>query len=214
MKSLVLKDLYNVSHNAKSTLAVIILMGVFLTFTSDGDTSFYSIFCAIMCSLMVITSFSYDTLSNWARYAVILPLTRRDVVRGKFVVLLLLSLVGAVLGLLVGLLSTAILPNATLDLGEQAFYILPGFTVSMFMGSTSIPLIFKFGTEKARLMLMGTFVLPALLVLAVMKLVERSGGQLTDQMVITFFTASPVLVLIWAYFMYRLSCNIFQKKEL
>lgn len=214
MKSLVLKDLYNVSHNAKSTLAVIILMGVFLTFTTDGNTSFYSVFCAIMCALMVITSFSYDTLSNWARYAVILPLTRRDVVRGKFVVLLLLSLVGAALGLLVGLLSTAILPSATPNLGEQAFYILPGFTVSMFMGSTSIPLIFKFGTEKARLMLMGTFVLPALLVLAVMKLVERSGGQLTDQMVVTFFTVSPVLVLVWAYLMYRLSCNIFQKKEL
>lgn len=214
MKSLILKDLYNVSHNAKSTLAVIVLMGIFLTFTTDGNTSFYSIFCAIMCSLMVITSFSYDTLSNWTRYAMILPVTRQDVVRGKFAVLLLLSLVGAVLGLLVGLLSTAILPSATLDLGEQAFYMLPGFTVSIFMGSTSIPLIFKFGTEKARLMLMGTFVLPALLLLVLIKLIERAGGQMTDQMVINFFTAAPLLVLVWAYLMYRVSCGIFQKKEL
>lgn len=214
MKSLVLKDLYNVGHNMKSTLAVIVLMGVFLTFTSDGDTSFYSIFCAIMFSLMVITSFSYDTLSNWEHYAMILPITRQDVVRGKFAVLLLLGLSGAVLGLLVGLLSAAIVPNATLDLGEQAFYMLPGFTISIFMGSTSIPLIFKFGAEKARLMLMGTFVLPAFLVLAVVKLMEHVGIQPTDQMVVTFFSVSPVLVLVWAYLMYRISCGIFQKKEL
>ncbi len=214
MKSLVMKDLYNVGHNMKSTLVVIFFMGVFITFTSDGDTSFYSIFCAVMFSMMVITSFSYDTLSNWEHYAMILPVTRRDVVRGKFAVLLLLSLTGAVLGLLVGLLSAAIVPNATLDLGEQAFYMLPSFTVSIFMGSTSIPLIFKFGAEKARLMLMATFVLPALLLIAVLKLMEQAGVHLTDQMVVTFFTAAPVLVLVWAYVMYRISCGIFQKKEL
>lgn len=214
MKSLILKDLYNVSHNAKSTLAVIVLMGIFLTFTTDGNTSFYSIFCAIMCSMLVITSFSYDTLSNWTRYAMILPVTRQDVVRGKFAVLLLFSLLGAALGFLVGLLSSAILPNADLNLGEQAFLVLPGFTISVFMGSTSVPLIFKFGTEKARLMLMGTFVLPALLLLAIFKLVERTGGQLTDQMVVNILTAAPLLVLVWAYLMYRVSCGIFQKKEL
>ncbi len=42
----------------------------------------------------------------------------------------------------------------------------------------------------------------------------KSFSALTDQMVVTFFTAAPVLVLVWAYVMYRISCGIFQKKEL
>lgn len=214
MKSLVLKDLYNIAHNAKSVLVVLIFLSVFLTFTSDGDTSFLSVFCAVMCSTMVISSFSFDTYSNWEPYAMILPVTRRDVVRGKFMILLLLSVAGCALGFLLGLVSSAVLSDAPLDLREQLFYVLPGFTVSIFMSSTSTPLIFKFGAEKARMMLIGTFALPAVVIVLALKFLEQAGVHLSDQSVVQFFTFAPLLILVWAYLMYRLSCNIFAKKEL
>lgn len=214
MKSLVLKDLYTVLHNSKAFLVMIVAMSFFLSFTSEGSGGFYTIFCCIMCAMLVVTTFSFDNLCNWEPYAMILPITRRDVVKGKFALLLLVSAAGALVGFALSVLTSTVLPGLTLDLKEQAFYLLPGFSIALFMGSLSIPLIFKFGAEKARLLLMASFALPAVALILSLKAMEKAGVSLTDQMVIGFFSLSPVLVLVFAFLMYLLSCRIFEAKEL
>lgn len=214
MKSLVLKDLYTVLHNSKAFLVMIVAMSFFLSFTSEGSGGFYTIFCCIMGAMLVVTTFSFDNLCNWEPYAMILPITRRDVVKGKFALLLLVSVAGALLGFALSVLTNTVLPNLTLDLKEQAFYLLPGFSIALFMGSLSIPLIFKFGAEKARLLLMASFALPAVALILSLKALEKAGVSLTDQMVIGFFSLSPVLVLVFAFLMYLISCRIFEAKEL
>lgn len=70
MKSLILKDLYNVGHNAKSMLFILVVLAVALISTS-GVTE-YIFMCAILCSMMIITTFSFDDNSKWARYAMIM----------------------------------------------------------------------------------------------------------------------------------------------
>lgn len=214
MKSLVLKDLYTVLHNSKAFLVMIVAMGFFLSFTSEGSGGFYTIFCCIMCAMLVVTTFSFDNLCNWEPYAMILPITRRDVVKGKFALLLLVSAAGALVGFALSVLTSTVLPGLTLDLKEQAFYLLPGFSIALFMGSLSIPLIFKFGAEKARLLLMASFALPAVALVLILRALEKVGVSLTDQMVIGFFSLSPVLVLVFAFLMYLISCRIFEAKEL
>lgn len=214
MKSLVLKDLYTILHNSKAFLVMIVAMGFFLSFSSEGSGGFYTIFCCMMCAMLVVTTFSFDNLCSWEPYAMILPITRRDVVKGKFALLLLVSVVGALLGFAMSILTCAVLPSLTLDLKEQAFCLLPGFSVAMFMGSLSIPLIFKFGAEKARMLLIASFALPAILLALVLRALEKAGVPLTDQMVIRFFSLAPVLVLVFAFLMYLLSCRIFEEKEL
>lgn len=214
MKSLVLKDLYTILHNSKAFLVMIVAMGFFLSFSSEGSGGFYTIFCCMMCAMLVVTTFSFDNLCSWEPYAMILPITRRDVVKGKFALLLLVSAVGALLGFAMSILTCAVLPSLTLDLKEQAFCLLPGFSVAMFMGSLSIPLIFKFGAEKARMLLIASFALPAILLALVLRALEKAGVHLTDQMVIRFFSLAPVLVLVFAFLMYLLSCRIFEEKEL
>ena len=203
MKSLVLKDLYTVLHNSKAFLVVIIGMSFFLSFTTNGDTGFYNIFCAIMSSMLVVTTFSFDHLSNWEPYAMILPITRKDVVRGKFALLFLVCAAGTVLGFVLGLLSCTLLPSLTLDLHEQVFYLFPAFSISLFMGSLSIPLIFKFGAEKARVLLMAAFCIPSVLLILALKTAENFGVHLSEQTFITILVFSPLLVLVFAFFMYR-----------
>ena len=214
MKSLVLKDLYTVLHNSKAFLVVIIGMSFFLSFTTNGDTGFYNIFCAIMSSMLVVTTFSFDHLSNWEPYAMILPITRKDVVRGKFALLFLVCAAGTVLGFVLGLLSCTLLPSLTLDLHEQVFYLFPAFSISLFMGSLSIPLIFKFGAEKARVLVMAAFCIPSVLLILALKTAENFGVHLSEQTFITILVFSPLLVLVFAFFMYQISCRVFEKKEL
>ena len=88
MKSLVLKDLFNIGHNAKSMLFILVVFAVALIPFSGVEG--YIFVCAILCSMMIVTTFSFDDSSKWTRYAMIMPVSKKELVAGKFMVLDLL----------------------------------------------------------------------------------------------------------------------------
>ena len=71
MRSLILKDLYNIGHNAKSMLFMLAVLAVVLIPTSGAPA--YIIVSAILCSMMIVTTFTFDDNSKWTRYAMIMP---------------------------------------------------------------------------------------------------------------------------------------------
>ena len=73
MKSLVLKDLFNIGHNAKSMLFILVVFAVALIPFSGVEG--YIFVCAILCSMMIVTTFSFDDSSKWTRYAMIMPVS-------------------------------------------------------------------------------------------------------------------------------------------
>ena len=102
MKSLVLKDLYNIKCNAKSVL-VSFLMGVLYA-------------GAVLCSSLIISTFAYDDRCDWTKYAMVMPVSRKELVAGKYVMLILLVVGGIVLGFLASLVSNAITGQIPLNL--------------------------------------------------------------------------------------------------
>lgn len=151
MKSLILKDLYNIGHNEKSMLFILVVFAIALipTFGVAG----YIFACAILCSMIIVTTFSFDDNSKWARYAMIMPVSKKDLVAGKFIVLAIFCLVGSLFGLVVGLIAWLSIKSVSLELsgiGELLFLALTAWVVSIIIGSMSIPLVFKFGAEKGR----------------------------------------------------------------
>ncbi len=61
MKSLILKDLYNIGHNAKSMLFMLVMFAVIII-PSSGVQG-YIFVSAILCSMMIVTTFSFDVRS-------------------------------------------------------------------------------------------------------------------------------------------------------
>ena len=98
MKSLILKDLYNIGHNLKSMLFILIVFA-FAVIPFSGISS-YIFICAILCSMMIVTTFTFDDSSHWLRYALILPITKKDIVLAKFVTLFIFSSLGSLFGLI------------------------------------------------------------------------------------------------------------------
>lgn len=62
MRSLILKDLYNIGHNAKSMLFVLVVFAAALIPTSGVEL--YIFVCAILCSMMIVTTFIFDDNSK------------------------------------------------------------------------------------------------------------------------------------------------------
>lgn len=215
MKSLVLKDLLNIGHNAKSMLFILLVFAIALIPFSGVEG--YIFVCAILCSMMIVTTFSFDDNSKWTRYAMIMPVSKKESVGGKFIALAIFCAVGSLFGLVVGSIGGLISNKITLDLigiGELLFLTLISWVIALIFGSMSIPLVFKFGAERGRVLLLVSFLIPAGICFGLYQLLATLGVALTDQLVFILLCCSPLLALAWCYVMYQISYRIFAKQEI
>ena len=215
MKSLVLKDLFNIGHNAKSMLFILVVFAVALIPFSGVEC--YIFVCAILCSMMIVTTFSFDDSCKWARYAMIMPVSKKELVAGKFLTLAIFCAVGSLFGMIVGFIGGLITNKIALTyagIGELLFLTMVAWVLSLIFGSMSIPLVFKFGAEKGRVLLLVSFLVPAGICFGIYQLLAALGIMLTDQIVFILLCCSPLLALAWCYVMYQISCRIFAKQEL
>lgn len=215
MKSLILKDLYNIEHNAKFMIFSLIILAVTLipTYGVEG----YVFFSATLCSMMVVTTFSFDENSNWARYAIIMPVSKKDLVVGKFIVLAIFSIIGSLFGLLVGLIGGFAIDKIAFDFEKVVqllFLMLAAWGMSFIFGSTSIPLIFKFGAEKSRILCLVSIFIPTALFFGIYQMFTVIGVELTEKLVFVLICCSPIIALAWCYIMCKISYRIFAKQEL
>lgn len=215
MKSLVLKDLFNIGHNAKSMLFILVVFAAALIPFSGVES--YIFVCAILCSMMIVTTFSFDDNSKWTRYAVIMPISKKELVAGKFIVLAIFCAIGSLFGLIVGFIGGLITNKIVLDLagiGKLLFLALVAWVISLIFGSMSIPLVFKFGAEKGRVLLLVSFLIPSGIGFGIYQLLAALGIVLTDQIIFVLLCCSPLLALAWCSVMYQISYRIFKKQEL
>ena len=215
MKSLILKDLFNIGHNAKSMLFILVVFAVALIPFSGVEG--YIFVCAILCSMMIVTTFSFDDNSKWTRYAMIMPVSKKELVVGKFVVLAIFCAVGSLFGLVIGSIGGFAMRKITFDfagIGELLFLALAAWVISLIFGSMSIPLVFKFGAEKGRVLLLVSFLIPAGICFGIYQLLAMLGVELTDQLVFILLCCSPILALAWCDVMYQISYRIFSRQEL
>ncbi|WP_373486195.1 ABC-2 transporter permease [Acetobacterium malicum] len=162
MKGLILKDLLNL----KSTFKMLGVMMLFfaVVFIPQGNGFIFGMII-LMFAMMVVTTISYDDLAKWDAYALTMPVTRKEMVLSKYLVMTILNTLGAVLSLIVGIVGSVIM-RQSFDL-EILAIIGSIYLVAFIFGSVIIPLIYKFGTEKARLMLFLCALLPTALILLV-----------------------------------------------
>lgn len=216
MKSLILKDLYNIGHNAKSMLFMLLVLAFIII--PFGGVEAYMVMSGILCSMMVITTFSFDDSSKWMKYAMVTPITKKDMVASKFIVLLIFSAIGAAAGLVIGSIGGVIVHKINLSnisgILTLLFVSLVSLVIAEIFGSMSIPLLFKFGAEKARMLSFVSFIIPAAICFGVYEVLTLFGVAFSDQSVFILLCCSPLIALAWNLVMYKISYAIFAKKEL
>ncbi|MGM1049297.1 MAG: ABC-2 transporter permease [Bacillota bacterium] len=214
MKSLVLKDLFNIGHNAKS-MFLMLLVFAFVLVPLAGLES-YIIASGILCSMMIVTTFVFDDNSKWTKYAMIMPFSKKELVASKFIVLLIFSAIGVVVGLILGTIGGVITHKIAFNaesITTLLFMTLAGLVIAEIFGSMSIPLVFKFGAERGRMLLLVSFLVPAAICFGIYQVLVVLGVSLTDQLIFILICCSPLIALIWNYVMYRISYNIFSHQD-
>ncbi len=156
MSGLLLKDFYTLIKQMKVFIAMIVIFSLLPNFSMTG-------FAIIYAAMLPITAMAYDERSKWHQLAAMMPYSVRDLVLSKY--LLGYGTVGAtfVMVLIARLILGAIKGQPAG--GAELMTIFITANAALIIQAVNLPLMFRFGVEKGRMLLL---VLVALLVMAAM----------------------------------------------
>ncbi len=146
MKGLLLKDFYMMKKYCRSFLLILLVFTAVSLFSESG--AIFIAYPVLIVSMLPVTLISYDERSRWNVYSDTMPYSRAMQVSAKYLTMLM-----AVLCCLVVL---------TVAQAGKAFYLHESFdplalvttllAVGLLAPSFTLPIVFKWGVEKGRMM--------------------------------------------------------------
>ena len=204
MKGLIIKDFLLLGKTIK---LYAIILGFYAVFSiSTGNASFFGSMVAIFSAMLPITALAYDERAKWDRYALTMPVTRKDIVLSKYY----LGAMLCVAGLIFSFVSLVFAKDMTFE--EKIFTSLFMMSLGLLYQAIVLPLMFKFGTEKGRIYMMIAFFAPAVIVMLLVKFVDVnvSINVNTIENVIKF---SPIVAIgLWLISM-KLSLMFYNQQK-
>ncbi|HHP4617330.1 ABC-2 transporter permease, partial [Clostridioides difficile] len=193
MKGLILKDLLNLKGNVKFILLFIIMFG-FMSSLGDGNVNNFIGVIIVLCTTMIVSTFSYDDLNKWDSYVLTMPINRNDIVLSKYLTMLIFSFIGVLVSLIVsvtiGYFKNTLILNETLLINALIL------SISVCFGSLILPLIYKFGTERARLLMILCFLVPTLALLVFKSILENISSPISIEIILNTLVYSLPFVAI------------------
>ena len=125
----------------------------------------------IMMVMLVITSLAYDERSRWDRYALTMPVSRQEMVLSKY----LLGLILLTFALFINIIFLILLNPS--PLGEVLILTLSLFGIGLISLSILLPLMYKYGVENGRLLLILVLFVPMAAVLMITRMGLAPPGE-------------------------------------
>lgn len=155
MKGLLLKDRYQTVSQMKTMYLIVAVVLVVWMFGTSDSYAFPISYAAIFLGVLPVNLLGYDQNSGWVEYSLTLPVSKKVLVAEKYLVGLLCAAASVVIGgLFVVVLSLR--KGAALD-GTALFFVWNGVNTILLMNGISLPLMYRFGAEKARMIYILTF---------------------------------------------------------
>ena len=147
MKGLLLKDLYMIKSYCKIYLIFMPILWMIGLFSKDS--LFLIAYPCLMTAMIPINLQSYDEKEKWSCYSCTLPYSSGQIVSAKYLLNLITILLNLTIILLVQLIR--MLCVSEYNLQELFLLLLSGLFISVIPTMFVLPLIFKFGAEKAQI---------------------------------------------------------------
>ena len=199
MKALLVKDLLTLKGQAKSLLLVLAVW--FIISFINGSGLFFTSLSVIYGMLLPLTTLSIDEKSRVERYMMSMPVTRAELALSRYALGILGLLALGVLGIGASLVIGDSLEEA---LGASAAC----FCLAVLLLGVTLPLVYKFGTDKARVVCIAVYMVTFL---AVGFIAARFGIELDD--LSGAFFLLPFLSLAVLALSAAVSLGIYKKRE-
>lgn len=207
MKGLILKDFMGMRPQIKLLGAFVFIYGA-VAFIQK-NTSMLEGMIVVLSLMMVINSFSNDSAYQWDHYILSAPVGRKSLVYSRYLYGLILMVVSTLVILLAKLVVVTI---SGMEFGSLVSSALI-FSIAMVALAVMIPLMYKFGPEKSRLVLALLFVVPMLLVFLFQDQSQSIIGSV-NKVLESAAIYGPVATLLLYILSSQVSIAVFSKKEI
>lgn len=207
MKGLIIKDILNLKKNFKTILLVIVFFAIY-AYRANNPGYMISM-TVIMFTIMSITSMTYDDTSKWDGYALTMPISRKDVIVSKYILIASLSMLSALVSFIIAYI--LILPGTNIGINELSLIAYKTFSISIIFISVLLPFVYKFGVEKAQIIYVMIFAISA----AIFFVLNKAGLQLPDEnQLILLLKISPLMLISILFSSGLFSYGIYKNKDI
>ena len=155
MKGLLIKDILTLVKQAKIFLLFIV---VFSLMPGNNTVSF----AIVYAMLLPVTALAYDERCKWDQLAAMMPYSTTQLVISKYVLGLVCMLAAMAISYVATFVQSAINPQNVVAWNEYIAILAGSTAAGMLMQTIMLPVLFRIGTEKGRLILMAMLVLISL----------------------------------------------------
>lgn len=212
MKGLVLKDFYNMKSTLLMLCGVLIFIGAMAVSKGENFASSISVVLVMLPVAIVTNTFGFDEKVKWENYAITMPITRKDIIKSKYITLII-SVIAAtafitIVNIFIQVLSSRIIFSGIVET------ISFGFSVGIIFSAIIIPIVCKFGLEKMRILLMLIVVIPCLIIAYLQDNVNQIKTLFNLNVLINYGVyIIPVIAILLCFISYLISVKIYEKKE-
>ena len=209
MLGLIKKDFLLIKANLKSMIIIFVIY-IMLAFQGTLDATFIIPLIGI---ILFLSTFSYDDFNNWNSYAVTLPNGRKNVVRAKYIVSIILMIILAVVAFFIGIGISYIKTNS-INLDEIISSLMGTMLSIVIINSLLYPIVFKFGATNGRIILfavvfgiagIGTLIAQFIDMAPIINIINKLDNYL--------LIVIPIIYIILLGISYLISSKIYQNKE-
>lgn len=214
MKGLIKKDLLLLKSQLKSYLVIVLVFAI-VSFMSNDNT--FITLLPILGVMLIISTLSFDNYYKWDAFALTLPLSRKDNVKSKYALAVLITLTFVILATII-----LIAFNTIKGLPINAFNILTLMCGSLLGASIatsiSMPLMYKFGSENGRMIMIIMVFAIGGVIAGIAELLSSYFDQAFLNNALTFISTNllPIMILVMIIllsFSYFLTLKIYMRKE-
>ena len=206
MKGLLLKDILNFKNQQGKTFVFLIAL-YFLLALQMKSSSFFAGLWVMLGATLPISSIAYDEKAKWEKYALTMPITRKELVTSKYVLSFLFIILGNLLSL-----PFIYLIDKKLDT-ENLLTALVLMAMGILFNSIMLPFTFRFGSENTRVIMILVVAIPFLIVYILQKLDINIVLYMEKHETLIGLTAGAATLVI-CFISYLLSIWIMKRKEI
>ncbi|NTV79322.1 MAG: ABC-2 transporter permease [Clostridiales bacterium] len=216
MKGLILKDLFNLRKYGKQ---IVMILGVFLLFGIMMKSPLYVCFMMMLYGTMtILTVMSYDERAGFDKYALSMPIQKKDLVISKYAVWFLVMAGALTISVLTSIVMNLFFKESIIE-GIVSVLAVEGVYVILL--SIVIPIMFKLGVEKGRMVMMAVLIVPSILAILIGTMAEKSGMIINPEKINLFVEnywyllvgCALALVVVTVFISYKVSVLVVEKKE-
>ena len=215
IKGLITKDILQLKSYKKTLIIFIMIFALTSISAQDGVENMLVIMLTLGFGMFSMASFNYDEFNKADRYILTLPLTKKEVILSKYILVICSTVIGSVIGILLSYIVIFAMNKQVPNIEEIISIGLGGIFGIGIIEAIQIPCVYKWGAEKGRIqMLILTAVLGAILCI-----VAKADIQLPANNILNIFnTFLPLifigLTIIIYYISYKVACKIYNGKEI